>query len=104
MNPNKYGLTGKMKAKPGKGNELGAILLQASKLVSTAKGLHLYIVSMDAEAPDVIHVAEVWDSKTDHDNSLQLPGVKELISQAMPIIEGKPEGAILEVLGGKGLE
>jgi len=104
MNSSKYGLTGKMKAKPGKGNELAAILLQASKLVSTAKGLHLYIVSVDAADHDMIHVAEVWDSKTDHDNSLQLPGVKELISQAMPIMEGKPEGTILDVLGGKGLE
>ncbi len=92
MNPNKYGLTGKMKAKP-----------EASKLVSTAKGLHLYIVSTDAADSDVVHVTEVWDSKADHDNSLQLPGVKELISQAMPLIDSKPEGAVLEVLGGKGL-
>ncbi len=101
--PNKYGLSGKMKAKPGKGKELADILVQASKLVSGAKGLHLYIVSVDATDPDIIWIMEAWDSKEDHDNSLKLPGTKELIAQAMPLIEGKPEGTSLEVLGGKGL-
>ena len=101
--PTKYGLSGKMTAKPGKGKELAYILVQASKLVSTAKGLHLYIVSVDATNPDVIWIMEAWDSKEDHDLSLRLPGTKELIAQAMPLMDGKPEGTALEVLGGKGL-
>ncbi len=46
-----------------------------------------------------------WDSKADHDNSLQVAGVKELISQAMPILDGRPEkGQELEILGGAGLK
>lgn len=103
MNTNKYGFSGKMKAKLGKGKELADILVQASKMVSGAKGLHLYIVSVESSNPDVIWVMEAWDSKEDHDNSLKLPCTKELIAQAMPLMDGKPEGTSLEVLGGKGL-
>lgn len=91
---NKYGLSGKFTAKDGKADEL----------VSTAKGCHLYILSRDTQNEHDIWVTEVWDSKKDHDNSLQLDGVKELISKALPLIEGQPEqGLELEVIGGAGI-
>ena len=101
---NHYGLYGKLQTQAGKGKELGEILLKAAKLMENAKGCVLYIVSTTADNPDGIYVFEVWDSKEDHDNSLKLPGVRELISQAMPIVAGKPEGTTFEVLGGKGLD
>lgn len=44
---NKYLLHGKLSAKSGHGDELAEILIQASKLVSTAKGCKLYVVSRD---------------------------------------------------------
>ncbi|MBC5992385.1 putative quinol monooxygenase [Pontibacter cellulosilyticus] len=98
---NKYGLHGKLQAKDGNGDALAAILLQASQLVSTAKGCHLYLVSKDAQNPDSIWITEVWNSKEDHDNSLQLDGVGALISQAIPLMADKPtKGLELEVLGG----
>jgi quinol monooxygenase YgiN len=101
---NKYGLYGKLQAQAGKGQELSEILLKAAKLMEQAKGCILYIVSKTANNPDTtVYVIEVWDSKEDHDNSLKLPGVRELISQAMPILDGKPDGITLEVLGGKGI-
>ena len=100
---NKYGLYGKLQAQAGKGKELGEILLKAATLMENAKGCILYIVNKAADNPDGIYVIEVWDSKEDHDNSLKLPGVRELITQARPILDGKPEGVALEVLGGKGL-
>lgn len=34
---------------------------------------------------------EEWDSKEAHSNSLNIPEVKVLISQAFPYIDGKPE-------------
>lgn len=97
----KYGLHGNLKAQDGQGDKLAAILLQASALVSTAKGCHLYLVSKDKQNPDTIWITEVWDSKEDHDNSLHLDGVGALISQAMPLLAGKPEkGLELDVMGG----
>ena len=101
----KYGLHGKLKTKEGKVDELVSILLKASKLVSTARGCHLYIVSKDIEDETIIWVTEVWESKEDHDNSLQIEGVRELISKAMPLIDGQPEKGIeFEVIGGAGLQ
>ena len=101
---NRYGLHGKLTATEGNGDLLASILLQASQLVSTAKGCHLYLVSKDVSDQQAVWVTEVWDSKTDHDNSLQVAGVKELIAQAIPILNGKPEkGQELQVLGGAGI-
>ena len=101
---NKYGLHGKLTATPGNADKLAAILLEAAKLVSTAKGCRLYMVSKDHSDADSVWVTEAWDSKEDHDNSLQMAGVKELISQAMPLLNGRPEkGQELEILGGAGI-
>lgn len=44
---NKYLLHGKLTAKDGYGEKLTSILLDASKLVSTANGCILYVVSKD---------------------------------------------------------
>src|SRR5690554_1198851 len=101
----KYGLHGKLTAKEGYGEKLTSILLDASNLVSSAKGCILYLISKDNTDNDSVWITEVWDSKEDHDDSLDVEGVRELISQAMPILDGKPEkGQELEILGGKGVE
>jgi quinol monooxygenase YgiN len=100
---NKYGLYTKLQARAGKGEELGGLLLKAAKLMEKAEGCILYIVNKAADNSDGIYLIEVWDTKEDHDNSLNLPGVRALIAQAMPILGGKPDGITLEVLGGKGL-
>jgi quinol monooxygenase YgiN len=98
-----YGLFGTLQAQAGKGADLVGILLKAAKLVQDAKGCIIYLVGTTADNPDAVSVFEVWDSKEDHDNSLKLPGVRELISKAMPMIAGKPEGVTLQIWGGKGL-
>ena len=101
---NKYGLYGKLQAQGGKGKELGEILLKAAKLMENAKGCVLYIVNREVGNPDSVYIIEVWETKEDHDNSLKIPGVGELIKQALPILAEKPTGGMtLEVLGGKGL-
>ena len=99
-----YGLHGKLQATTGNGRSLADLLLEASRLVATARGCRLYLVSQDAQEADAVWVTEVWDSQQDHDNSLNVAGVRELISQAMPLIEGPPQpGQRLTVLGGFGL-
>ncbi len=100
----KYGIYGKLTAKQGKREELVGILLQASGLVRNAKGCHHYIVNKDVRDENAVWVNEIWDSKADHDNSLKLPGVAELIALAMPLIEGPPVQVFLDVVGGKGVE
>lgn len=98
---NKYLLHGNFTAKAGLADELATVLIEASKLVSTAKGNRLYVVSKDKNDPNLVYVTEIWDSKEDHDNSLKIEGVRELIMKAMPMIDGQPEkGQELEILGG----
>ena len=97
----KYGLHGKLTAQSGKGDELANILLKASELVLQLETCHIYMVSQIAIEPDAVYITEVWDTKADHDASLQNPAVRALISEAMPILSGMPTGGQeLEVLGG----
>ncbi len=98
---NKYLLHGKLMAKSGHRDALAAILIQASQMVATAKGANFYVVSKDETEPNAVYVTEIWDSKEDHDNSLNVEGVRELIMKAMPILDGLPvKGQELEILGG----
>lgn len=83
---------------------MAAILLQAANIVSRAQGCQLYLVSRDQAQADAVWITEVWNSRQDHDNSLQNPEIGALIARALPLLEGKPEkGQVLEVLGGAGL-
>lgn len=100
----KYLLHGKLIAKQGHGKELSEILIEASRLIRTAKGFNLYLVSKDGASKNDVWITEVWDSKEDHDNSLSVPGVRELIGKAMPILDGMPaKGQELELIGGCGI-
>ena len=93
-----------MKAKDGNREQLTSILINTSKLVSTAKGGIVYVLSKDNNDKNSVWVTQIWDSKEDHDNSLKVEGVKELISKAIPIFDGQPQkGQELEILGGKGV-
>lgn len=99
-----YLLNGKLTAKAGNGKELASILLDASKLVSTAKGCKSYVIGKDQEDLNSVYVIEIWESKEDHDDSLKIEGVRDLIMKAMPILDGQPQkGQELEILGGAGI-
>ncbi len=99
-----YLLHGKLTAKQGYGKDLTSILLEASQLIKTAKGCRLYVICTDKSNENDVWVTEIWDSKEDHDNSLSVPGVKELIGKAMPILDGMPsKGQQLELIDGHGI-
>lgn len=95
-----YGLIGKMKAAPGKRDELVAILLEPHEGMP---GCLSYIVATDPGDADAVWITEVWDSKENHAASLQIPHVKDQIGRAMPIIAGFGEHFETEPLGGVGL-
>ena len=100
----KYGLHGKLTAKAGQVDQLADILIQASQLVAKAKGCQVYAIGRDADDPHSVWITEIWDSKEDHDNSLQAPEIRALIGQAMPLLDGRPEkGQELDIMGGVGV-
>jgi quinol monooxygenase YgiN len=99
----RFGLHGKLSAQPGQRDALLEILLEAADLVGTAPGCEIYFVSTSQTEADAIWVTEVWRSEADHAASLSLPGVKELIVKAKPLIAGMSDSARTVPIGGKGL-
>ncbi len=101
QNENMYLLQGKLNAKGGHHEELENLLLKASSVVSKTKGCRLYVIGRDKAEPNAVHITEIWDSKADHDHSLQADGIREIIAKAMPIIDGQPaKGMELTLSGG----
>lgn len=99
-----YLLHGRLIAKENRFEELAGILLEASQLISTAKGCRLYVVGKDESDTNAVWVTEIWDSKEDHDNSLNVEGVRDLIARAIPILEDTPQkGQEIVLLGGFGV-
>jgi quinol monooxygenase YgiN len=86
-----YFLQGILVAKSGQRDNLAGILLEASRLMQTAKGCKLYVVGINEEDQDCVYVTEIWESKVDHENSLQVGGVSELIQKAIPLFAKQPE-------------
>ena len=100
----RYGLHGYLKATEGNGEKLAQILEKAAYLMAKAPDCYLYMVSLDEAKPDTVWITEAWSSEKAHDNSLSLSGVRELISEAMPLLAEPPKGGQkLQIIGGHGL-
>lgn len=95
-----FGLIAKMRAQPGKRDELLQILLGST---GAMPGCLSYIIAKDPTDADAIWITEVWDSRVSHKASLQLPEVQAAIKQAMPIIAGFDSSTEVEPVGGFGL-
>ncbi|RYY25137.1 MAG: antibiotic biosynthesis monooxygenase [Sphingomonadales bacterium] len=80
-----FGMIGKIKAAPGKRDELVAILGSGTNAMP---GCLAYLIAEDAKDADAIWITEIWDKKESHAASLALPSVKEAIRQGRPLIAG----------------
>ncbi|HNS39683.1 MAG TPA: putative quinol monooxygenase [Promineifilum sp.] len=96
-----YGLIGKMIATPGERDTLIAILLENA---TGMPGCLSYIVAKDPADADAIWITEVWDNADSHQASLSLPGVRDAISRARPIIAGFGERIVTEPVDGQLLQ
>jgi quinol monooxygenase YgiN len=79
-------LHGRLAAKPGKRDELLAILAEGER-DERMPGCRLYLVAVDDTDAEGVWVTEVWESEEAHTDSLQLERVKEQIARAMPILD-----------------
>lgn len=80
-----YGLIGKMRAAPGKRDELLEILRQAT---AELPGCLSYIVARDPADTTAIWITEVWTDADSHKASLALPDVRAAIARAKPLVVG----------------
>lgn len=97
-----FGYLVSMRTKPGRRDEVVAILLGGAEALRRA-GCSLYVVSESETENDMIWVTEIWQSRSHHEASLQLPETKAAISAAMPMLTGEFSSQELRVVGGLGL-
>jgi quinol monooxygenase YgiN len=97
-----YGYVGTMRTTRGNRDEVVKLLLSGAEGLKSA-GCHLYVVSVAENDPELIHVTEAWESKEQHDASLQLPETRAAIAKAMPLLTGEFTSQELTVVGGLGL-
>ena len=95
-----YGLIGKMRAQPGKRDDLAAILLKGT---GAMPGCLSYVVANDTVDADALWITEVWRDDASHKASLQLPEVQAAIAEGRPLIAGFESQIITAPLGGVGL-
>jgi len=75
-----------MQATPGNGPKIADLLRQVSDI--DMPGNIKYNMAIDG---DTICGYEEWKSKEAHAASMKIPEVWELVSQAFPMLDGKPE-------------
>jgi quinol monooxygenase YgiN len=80
-----FGLIGKLRAVPGKRDQLAAILAEGT---GTMPGCRSYVVALDPDEPDALWITEVWDDEKAHRASLDLPAVRDAITRGRPLIAG----------------
>jgi len=96
-----YGLIGKFTAAPGKRDELLSALTDGSEPMP---GCLSYVIATDPSDENTIWITEVWDTRENHEASLNIPWVQAAISKAMPLIGGMEQVAETEPVGGHGLD
>jgi quinol monooxygenase YgiN len=98
-----FGMQVRFTARPGEGDALAALLLEAAAGLDALDACLVYLVSRDGEAPDDVWVTEAWSDAEAHTASLEDPAARELIERALPLLASPPEALHLLPLGGKGL-
>lgn len=96
----RYGLIGQIRAVGGSRDELARIL----EGMGSMPGCLSYIVATDPSDPDSLWVTEVWESKEDHEASLQLTSVQAAIAAGRPLIAGFDVRVETTPIGGIGLD
>ena len=96
-----FGLYAKFTARPGHRDALVEQLLGAAELVGNAPGCELYLINTSPIEADAVWVTEVWRSRAEHEASLSISGVRELIQRTMPLLAGTPKRIDVLPVGGK---
>ncbi len=81
----KWGLLGRMTAKPGKRAELIAALQESS---ANVPGKLLYLIQLEAGDADAFWINEVWESKAAYDACLAMPQTGDWGAKLAPLLVG----------------
>jgi quinol monooxygenase YgiN len=100
--PVNYGFSATLTAKPGRGDDLVALLLSGLDAGSPATSEHclVYLVSRSASSPDVAHVIEGWTSEEDHHRVFAGEAAKAIVAQLPELLDGDSVYGDLTPVGG----
>jgi quinol monooxygenase YgiN len=93
----------RLKARPGKRDELLAKFLEIPKMQADNPACELTIVSSSPDEDDVVYLTEVWRSASDHERARQSPEVQEWAGDMPSLVAGPPDTTPLIIEGGKGV-
>ena len=98
-----FGLHVRFHARPGMGDELERILLDAAANAGRRPECRLYVVGRSSEDAELVWVMETWSSRAAHEASLEDQAARALIQRALPLLAARPQADELKPSGGKGL-
>ncbi len=90
----------KATAKPGRGDELAALLAEAGAQAGEKPSCELYLIARDPKQPEDVWVTEIWANPEAARAALKEPGVPERIEQVKELIAEWGEGHELVPAGG----
>lgn len=92
-----------MTAKPGRGDDLIALLLSGLEAGNPATSEYclVYLVSRSASNPDVAHVIEGWTTEEDHHRVFASEEAKAIVARFADLLEGDSAYGDLTPVGGK---
>ena len=98
-----YGFSATMTARPGRGEELIALVLSGLDEGNPAASEYclVYVVSRSATNPDVVHLIEGWTSEEDHHRLFATDAAQALVARFSELLDGDSVYGDLVPVGGK---
>ena len=93
-----------MRAQPGRGDELAALLLRAANGLRGTPGCEVYLINQDRTDPDRVVVMEVWADEESPTAALASAAAGPEINQVMALMAEPPQRTDLVTLGGVGVD
>jgi quinol monooxygenase YgiN len=92
-----------MRAQPGRGDELAALLLRVANGLSGTSGCDVYLINQDRADPDRVVVMEVWADEESVAAALASAAGGPEINQVLALMAEPPQRTDLVTLGGVGV-
>jgi quinol monooxygenase YgiN len=86
----------RIRARPGKGDELLAKFVEAADLQHHNPACELTLVSESPDDADVVYLTEVWASAEDHERARNSPEVQAWAKGMPELVDGPPETTRLD--------
>jgi quinol monooxygenase YgiN len=94
-----HGFAATMTARPGKGDEVVTLMLDAPSLPSD--DCVVFLVSRSASNPDVLHVTEGWTTPEAHAAFFASEQAQAFVAALQPLLTGDSDHTDLVPVGGK---